>query len=123
MCPGGGIKGEFRHFLALGRMVGEPQQLYASYESACQSASSLSYKGFSSCAFSEEVAQDRHFELDREREEAFVNALSRRDKEEAGRILKDIYDDLTDQKAALNSSVKNMYFLLYNHVLRLERSC
>jgi len=114
-------KGEFRHFLALGRMVGEPQQLYASYESACQSASSLSYKGFSSCAFSEEVAQDRHFELDREREEAFVNALSRRDKEEAGRILKDIYDDLTDQKAALNSSVKNMYFLLYNHVLRLEK--
>ena len=72
-------KGEFRHFLALGRMVGEPQQLYASYVSACQSASSLSYKGFSSCAFSEEVAQDRHFELDREREEAFVNALSRRD--------------------------------------------
>lgn len=114
-------KGAFRHFLALGRMVEEPGQLYASYESACQSAGSLSYKGFSSCAFSEETAANRHFELDRDREEAFVNALSRRDKEEAGRILCAIYEDLTAQKAALNSSVKNMYFLLYNHILKLEK--
>jgi len=50
-----------------------------------------------------------------------VNALSRRDKEEAGRILCAIYEDLTAQKAALNSSVKNMYFLLYNHILKLEK--
>jgi len=114
-------KGEYRHFLAVGAMVEEPGKLYASYQSACQSAGCLSYKGFASFAFCGEAPADRYFEVGKEQEEAFVGALSRREKEEAIRILEQIYAQLITEKAALNSSVKNMYFLLYSHIQQLEK--
>ncbi len=110
------------HFLAIGALYTDIKDLMNSYQSALQALQCLSYLGYGTSATEREVFCDWQKDLGEEEESSLKKAIQKRDAGGAEQALNRIFDEFIKEHAILNSTVRNICLMIYNHIRDAEKN-
>lgn len=100
-------------FLAVGKVVDGQDKITESYQCALEVLKCLSFKGWNCIADMGELPDESQgLRLDKNIGDHFNEAVMKKNKESAIRILKDIYDTLIEQHMVLNNEIRYLYYSL-----------
>lgn len=109
-----------KFYLAIGDICTLPKKLSDSYQSALEALKCLSFQGYGSSSYSDEVCSDGHYGIEEAVLEHFLQALSSGNIDEIVLILENIGMRLKKERVVLNHSVRNIYYNLDNIIWRYE---
>ncbi len=110
------------HFLAIGMLCTSAKDLARSYQSAQQALQCLSFMGYSSCAAEKEFFCEWQNDLGAEEEISLRKAIQKKDSQEAGEIINQIFNIFIKEKVILNSVVRNICLIIYNYIREAEKN-
>lgn len=102
------------HFLGIGSVVRNIEELSLSYQKAEEALKRISYLNWGQYAWYDDPLWEWKDQISQEQQERFLRLLTNRKKREALLFLQETYERLVAQKAELGFYVRNLYFTLDN---------
>ncbi len=110
------------HFLAIGTLCTGTKDLARSYQSAQQALQCLAFLGYGSYAADKEFFCEWQNDLGAKEEISLRKAIQKKDPQEAGEIIKQIFNIFIKEKVILNSVVRNICLMVYNYIREAEKN-